>query len=129
MAQNHLLLNAEHRGAGPSVGGGGGGPEAMQVSFAVPYRCEFGQHIALVGSDEFLGDWDVRRGVPMNWQDGDVWTVDLELPPTCAATMRFTPMNAHAEEPAAMRHQRCPGEIVGAGISCLGSCARSNGCQ
>ena len=71
--------------ADPSAGGGGG-EEAMRVSFAVPYRCEFGQHIALVGSDEFLGDWDVRRGVPMNWQDGDVWTVDLELPPTCADT-------------------------------------------
>ncbi len=87
MALHHLLLNAVHGPAGPSAGGGGG-QEAMRVSFAVPYRCEFGQHIALVGSDEFLGDWDVQRGVPMNWQDGDVWTVDLELPPTCAAAMR-----------------------------------------
>ena len=60
----------------------------MRVSFALPYRCEFGQHIALVGSDEYLGDWDVQRGVAMNWQDGDVWTVDLELPPTCALPQR-----------------------------------------
>ena len=67
-----------------SPAGGGSGQEAMRVSFAMPYRCEFGQHIALVGSDEYLGDWDVQRGVPMNWQDGDVWTVDVELPPTCA---------------------------------------------
>ena len=55
--------------------------EAMRVSFAVPYRCEFGQHIALVGSDEYLGDWDALRAKPMNWTNGDVWTVDLDLPP------------------------------------------------
>ena len=55
--------------------------EAMRVSFAVPYRCEFGQHIALVGSDEYLGKWDAQRAVAMNWSHGDVWTVDLELPP------------------------------------------------
>ena len=55
--------------------------DAMRVSFAVPYRCEFGQHIALVGSDEYLGQWDAQRGVPMNWTHGDVWTVDLDLPP------------------------------------------------
>ena len=82
--QHHRIAQRGARLADPSAGGGGSGQEAMRVSFAVPYRCEFGQHIALVGSDEFLGDWDVQRGVPMNWQDGDVWTVDLELPPTCA---------------------------------------------
>ena len=82
----------------------------MRVSFAVPYRCEFGQHIALVGSDEFLGDWDVQRGVPMNWQDGDVWTVDLELPPTCAPNLISFSMWQHdaatnLECPSDGRHQ------------------------
>jgi Starch binding domain len=51
----------------------------VKITFAVPYRCYFGQHICLVGSEDGLGKWDVKRGLAMQWTDGDVWTADLEL--------------------------------------------------
>ena len=52
----------------------------MRVSFNLPYRCQFGQHLAIVGDDERLGQWNVQQGVAMQWSEGDVWHVDLEVP-------------------------------------------------
>lgn len=52
----------------------------MRLAFALPYRCEFGQHLAIIGSSSVLGGWELRRCVGMHWTDGDVWRVELELP-------------------------------------------------
>ena len=53
----------------------------MRVSFALPYRCTFGQHLCLVGSIHPLGAWDVRQGVAMRWQEGDICTPRAGLLP------------------------------------------------
>ena len=42
------------------------GNDSVRVSFALPYRCTFGQHLCLVGSINPLGAWDVGRA----WQCG-----------------------------------------------------------
>lgn len=34
----------------------------------------------MVGSTDTLGNWDPQRGVGMQWSEGDVWYVDLEVP-------------------------------------------------
>ncbi|KAK9811665.1 hypothetical protein WJX72_007965 [[Myrmecia] bisecta] len=72
-----------HRGPSASrpvcFAAGSGGQGGVRVSFALPYRCNFGQHLCLVGSADPLGKWDVQSGVPMNWTDGDVWTVELDI--------------------------------------------------
>lgn len=41
---------------------------------------EFGESLRLVGSDSVLGSWDVAQGPALQWSDGDVWTLDLEVP-------------------------------------------------
>lgn len=51
----------------------------VRVSFRLPYRCNFGQNLRLVGSGAPLGDWDVSRSAAMTWSDGDVWKAELEL--------------------------------------------------
>lgn len=56
------------------------------MKFNLSYRCDFGQHLRLIGTGEKLGEWDLQRAVPMTWTDGDVWTVELKLPAAgCAA--------------------------------------------
>ncbi|KAK9840076.1 hypothetical protein WJX74_002967 [Apatococcus lobatus] len=52
---------------------------AIKVSFALPYRCNFGQSLSIVGSAHLLGSWNVQRGLQMQWTSGDVWTVEMEL--------------------------------------------------
>jgi hypothetical protein len=51
----------------------------MRLSFKLPYRVNFGQNLCLVGQGEALGNWDPNQGKRMEWSQGDVWTVQLEL--------------------------------------------------
>ncbi|GBF93228.1 20S proteasome subunit beta [Raphidocelis subcapitata] len=51
----------------------------IKLSFKLPYRCHFGQDLCIVGSSEDLGNWDPRRGVGMQWSEGDVWQVEFEV--------------------------------------------------
>ena len=51
----------------------------MVVRFNLPYRCNFGQHLCVVGSGEVLGQWDLAQAVQMEWSEGDVWTAELPL--------------------------------------------------
>lgn len=51
----------------------------VKVSFSVPYRCEFGQNLSLVGSVSSLGEWDLQSCTDMSWSDGDIWRADLEF--------------------------------------------------
>lgn len=55
---------------------------SVSVNFHLPYRCKYGQKLCLVGSNDVLGGWHVDRAVPMNWTEGDIWTVELQLPAT-----------------------------------------------
>ena len=58
---------------------------SIRLTVAIPYHCHFGQHLRLVGSTEHLGRWDADHGVVMRWSDGDLWSVEVDLPVECAA--------------------------------------------
>eukprot|EP01023_Acetabularia_acetabulum_P010374 TRINITY_DN14737_c0_g1_i2.p1 TRINITY_DN14737_c0_g1~~TRINITY_DN14737_c0_g1_i2.p1 ORF type:complete len:291 (-),score=47.66 TRINITY_DN14737_c0_g1_i2:357-1229(-) len=51
----------------------------VKLSFQLPYRCQFGQQLCIVGNTEHLGLWDVKKGLSMEWSTGDVWKADIEL--------------------------------------------------
>uniref|UniRef100_A0A061QPX2 Starch-binding domain-like protein n=1 Tax=Tetraselmis sp. GSL018 TaxID=582737 RepID=A0A061QPX2_9CHLO len=55
--------------------------QTVKVLFHLPYRCSFGQSLALVGSPEPLGSWDVSKCVQMTWSEGDIWRGEIELDP------------------------------------------------
>lgn len=54
--------------------------EKVKVSFKFPHHVDFGENICVVGAHDSLGSWDVGSSVPLNWNEGDVWTAELELP-------------------------------------------------
>jgi hypothetical protein len=51
----------------------------VKLSFKIPYRCSFGQEVALVGNASEMGEWNVQGGVSLKWTEGDVWTVEFEV--------------------------------------------------
>lgn len=53
----------------------------VKLSFRIPYRTDYGQDIAMVGSTDLLGNWDPKRAMGMKWSEGDVWHVDFEVTP------------------------------------------------
>lgn len=49
----------------------------MHVKFQLQKECSFGQQFLIVGDDPILGSWDPERAIPMDWSDGNVWSVEL----------------------------------------------------
>jgi len=52
----------------------------VQVRFSIPYRCQFGQHVRIVGSAQSLGAWNLENAMPMVWSEGDIWTAEVQFP-------------------------------------------------
>lgn len=51
------------------------------VQLRVPVNgVEWGESVAVVGSDPRLGTWNVGQAVSMQWTEGHVWVCDVELP-------------------------------------------------
>ncbi len=46
----------------------------------MPYRANLGDHLAVVGAGEHLGDWQVSKSFALNWTEGDEWVGTLEVP-------------------------------------------------
>lgn len=50
------------------------------VRFNIRVRTEFGQALIVVGSCATLGAWNVDNALRLNWQEGHIWEMGVELP-------------------------------------------------
>ncbi|DBA93500.1 hypothetical protein WJX82_005630 [Trebouxia sp. C0006] len=64
--------------------GGRGGLQCWagtaSVHFSTQREVSFGESHKVVGGHPCLGDWDVSNAPQMQWNDGNVWTLDVQLP-------------------------------------------------
>ncbi|KAM1798892.1 hypothetical protein ACFX12_032916 [Malus domestica] len=54
--------------------------KTIHVKFQLQKECSFGQDFLIVGDDPMFGLWDPASAIPMNWSDGNVWTVEMDIP-------------------------------------------------
>lgn len=54
--------------------------KTVHVKFQLQRECSFGQQFHIVGDDPMFGLWEPSDAVPLNWSDGHVWTVELDIP-------------------------------------------------
>ncbi|KAH7553825.1 hypothetical protein ACOSP7_029304 [Xanthoceras sorbifolium] len=54
--------------------------KTVHVRFQLQKECMFGDQFLVVGDDPMFGLWDPTSAIPLNWSDGHVWTVDLDIP-------------------------------------------------
>ncbi|KAF2580279.1 hypothetical protein F2Q68_00000038 [Brassica cretica] len=54
----------------------------VRVRFQLRKECVFGEHFFVLGDHPVFGGglWDPENALPLNWSDGHVWTLDLDLP-------------------------------------------------
>ncbi|CAH8355639.1 unnamed protein product [Eruca vesicaria subsp. sativa] len=54
----------------------------VRVRFQLRKECVFGEHFFILGDHPVFGGglWDPENALPLNWADGHVWTLDLDLP-------------------------------------------------
>ncbi|KAK9290975.1 hypothetical protein L1049_009157 [Liquidambar formosana] len=54
--------------------------KTVNVKFQLQKECLFGEQFLIVGDDPMLGAWDPSNAIPLDWSDGHVWTVELDIP-------------------------------------------------
>ncbi|XP_021289624.1 uncharacterized protein LOC110420581 isoform X1 [Herrania umbratica] len=54
--------------------------KTVHVKFQLQKECSFGEHFLIVGDHPMLGIWDPESAIPLNWSEGHVWTVELDIP-------------------------------------------------
>lgn len=51
------------------------------VKFVVPVEVNYGDSVKVVGNEPPLGSWDCSQAVALKWNEGNVWTNQVDLPP------------------------------------------------
>jgi hypothetical protein len=52
-----------------------------EVKFATKFKAQFGTFLKVVGGPDQLGAWEIEDAPPLQWSEGDVWSITLLLPP------------------------------------------------
>ncbi|XP_043697868.1 uncharacterized protein LOC122648708 [Telopea speciosissima] len=63
--------------------------KTVHVKFQLQKECMFGQRFLLVGDDSVFGLWDPSNAIPLEWSDGHIWTVELDLPVGKSVQFKF----------------------------------------
>ncbi|GLT37592.1 hypothetical protein SLA2020_119000 [Shorea laevis] len=61
----------------------------VHVKFQLQKECKFGEYFLMVGDDPVFGLWDPESGIPMNWSEGHVWNVELDIPVGKSINFKF----------------------------------------
>ncbi|CAN4106111.1 unnamed protein product [Withania somnifera] len=61
----------------------------VRVKFQLNKECSFGQHFHIVGDNPILGLWDPSNAVPLDWSEGHVWSVELDIPSGKTISYKF----------------------------------------
>ncbi|OAY61086.1 uncharacterized protein LOC110614812 [Manihot esculenta] len=59
------------------------------VKFQLQKECRFGDQFLLVGDDPIIGAWNPESAAPMNWSDGHIWSVELDVPIESTIQFKF----------------------------------------
>ncbi|KAK7273705.1 hypothetical protein RIF29_14764 [Crotalaria pallida] len=63
--------------------------EFVRVTFHLQKKCDFGEQFLIVGDDPVLGSWNPADALPMDWSDGHIWTVELDVPAGKSIQFKF----------------------------------------
>ncbi|KAI3886572.1 hypothetical protein MKX03_005491 [Papaver bracteatum] len=61
----------------------------VQVKFQLVKDCLCGQDILVVGDDPIIGVWDPSNAIPLEWSDGHLWSVQLDIPINKSIQFKF----------------------------------------
>ena len=50
-----------------------------KIIFSLKYNSIFGEEVFVLGSISKLGFWDLRRGLPLKWNEGNIWIGEISF--------------------------------------------------
>ncbi|KAL5991486.1 hypothetical protein ACLOJK_012395 [Asimina triloba] len=54
--------------------------KTVHVKFLLESACSYGETFLLSGDDPMFGLWNPSDAIPLNWSEGHVWSIELDLP-------------------------------------------------
>ncbi|XP_057535273.1 uncharacterized protein LOC130813455 [Amaranthus tricolor] len=54
--------------------------QTVRMKVELKKECQFGDSFLIVGDDPILGSWNPSHAIPLNWSEGHIWSLLLELP-------------------------------------------------
>ncbi|XP_058099640.1 uncharacterized protein LOC131243993 isoform X2 [Magnolia sinica] len=54
--------------------------KTVHVKFELQRACQFGEQFFLTGDDPIFGLWDPANAILLDWSEGHVWTIGLDIP-------------------------------------------------
>uniref|UniRef100_A0A7N0T339 CBM20 domain-containing protein n=1 Tax=Kalanchoe fedtschenkoi TaxID=63787 RepID=A0A7N0T339_KALFE len=75
--------------ASETVVGGKDESSTARVKFLLQKACAFGDRFLMVGDDPMFGSWDPENAIPLEWSDGHVWIVQVDIPIGKAIQFKF----------------------------------------
>lgn len=66
----------------------------VTVRFWLQFHVDFGQSLRLVGGCAELGNWVLASAASMEWGEGDMWNVTLDLPAGSVVEYKYVVMGA-----------------------------------
>lgn len=61
-------------------GSGMKGANLLMMSFSARCTLPFGDRLCLIGSCQELAEWNLQKALPLTWNDGDLWSIQVALP-------------------------------------------------
>ncbi|GAM25230.1 hypothetical protein SAMD00019534_084050, partial [Acytostelium subglobosum LB1] len=68
------------------------------VTFFIDYNTQPGENLYIVGSQSYLGEWDVSRAKRMTWNTGNVWDVKIGFSMDVSVQYKYFVMNEHTKQ-------------------------------
>ena len=69
-------------------------------------QVQFGEETRIVGSIPALGGWDVKKAPKMAWNDGHVWSLELEVPSDSSIEFKVS-----CADPPSLNHSVDPPDL------------------
>ncbi|KAJ4834681.1 hypothetical protein Tsubulata_003578, partial [Turnera subulata] len=63
--------------------------KTVHLKFQVQKECRFGEQFLLVGDAPMMGLWDPSSAIPLNWSEGNMWSVELDVPVDLTMNFKF----------------------------------------
>jgi len=53
--------------------------KVYELNFTIHYDTQFGEKIVITGDQDFLGNWDVFKGLELEWNPNNIWKVSIPI--------------------------------------------------
>ncbi|CAN1150736.1 Pentatricopeptide repeat-containing protein At2g29760, chloroplastic [Linum perenne] len=71
---------------------------SVRVKFQLHKDCMYGEQFLLVGNHPAIGSWDPMNAIALSWSEGNMWSVEMDLPVDTTMQYKFILRGSDGEQ-------------------------------